>query len=95
MPEVRSVERDGMLVTGVSRKRVGDVVRRPTNQSLVHEETQFVLDSLHIFSCVNSFMCLWFVCVSQLSGHVIVRQTSVNIAVSASRPSAVTSATVI
>jgi len=42
--EAPSEERDGMLV---QREQVGDVVRRLTRQSRVHEETQFVLDSLH------------------------------------------------
>jgi len=42
--EAPSEERDGMLV---QREQVGGVVRRLTRQSRVHEETQFVLDSLH------------------------------------------------
>ena len=39
--EARSEER------GDRHEQIGDVVRRLTNQGLVHEETQFVLDALH------------------------------------------------
>jgi len=44
---------------------VGDVVRRLTDQGLVHEETQFVLDSLHDRKPMQlpkggSYMVAWF-----------------------------------
>ena len=39
---------------GDRHEQIGDVVRRLTNQGLVHEETQFVLDALHDRSQCNS-----------------------------------------
>ena len=50
---------------GDRRDQVGDVFRPRTNQGLVHEETQFVFDSLHNREPMQlpksgSYMVAWF-----------------------------------